>query len=110
MSGDCRTCGTCCFSLLATYVRVTGDDYARLGEGAERYATFVGTRAYMRMVDGHCAALEIDREAERFTCRVYETRPTVCRELARGSPECEGEIETKGDRPRRALRVIVSCK
>jgi len=77
---------------------VTGDDWARLGEAAERVAQFAGNRAFMRMSEGHCAALElrhaVDGAAE-FFCSVYERRPQICRDLARGSPECEGELETK---------------
>ena len=99
---DCLACGTCCFSTLDTYVRVTGDDHARLGEAADRLVVFSGNRAYMRMEGGRCAALAV--EGERFVCTVYEARPETCRDLARGSPECLGEIATKGDRPLLALR------
>jgi Fe-S-cluster containining protein len=99
---DCRDCGTCCFSELETYVRVTGDDHARLGEAAERLVAFVGNRAYMKMEGGHCAALTLSEG--RFVCSVYEARPDTCRQLERGSPQCEGEIATKGDRPGLLLR------
>ena len=40
------------------YVRVSGQDYARLGERVEELVWFDGNRAYMRMVDGHCGALQ----------------------------------------------------
>jgi Fe-S-cluster containining protein len=100
---DCLSCGTCCFSNLETYVRVSGDDYARLGDRAPELTVFVGNRAYMRMAGGRCAALWIDRPARRFVCTIYEARPEACRDLARGSPECLGEIATKGERPRLAL-------
>lgn len=96
---DCLRCGTCCFSTLDTYVAVTGDDHARLGDRADDLVVFHGTRAYMRMHDGHCAALRIDAARGEFVCTVYEERPATCRELARGSRECAGEIATKGDRP-----------
>ena len=79
-------------------MRVTGDDWARLGAGAERFAQFVGNRAFMRMRDGHCAALEVRRDAAggtEFFCTIYENRPQICRDLGRGSPECLGELETK---------------
>lgn len=91
---DCLRCGACCFSAGENYVRVTGDDWSRLGEAAERLAQFVGNRAFMKMKDGHCAALEIRQPAGRppeFFCTVYEARPQVCRDLARGSPACEAE-------------------
>lgn len=99
---DCLRCGACCFSASDRFVRVTGDDWARLGEAAERAAHFVGNRAFMRMRDGHCAALEVrpttDGAAE-FFCTLYERRPQICRDLARGSPECEGELMMKGRGP-----------
>lgn len=100
---DCVACGTCCFSQLETYVRVTGDDHARLGGHAEELVRFEGNRAYMRMEDGHCAALVVEPETRRFLCGVYELRPATCRDLARGSPACAAEIEAKGERPLVAL-------
>jgi Fe-S-cluster containining protein len=81
---------------------VTGEDWTRLGEAAELVAHIVGNRAYMRMADGRCAALDVrtgaDGARECF-CTVYERRPQICRDLARGSPQCEGEMALKGDRP-----------
>jgi uncharacterized protein len=77
-------------------VRVTGDDWSRLGNDAEKLASFIGHRAYMRMRDGHCEALEIrggSSGASEFFCTIYERRPQICRDLARGSPECAGERE-----------------
>ena len=98
---DCLRCGVCCHSKLDTYVRVTGDDWERLGVGAERVAHFIGHRAYMKMSGGHCAALDVRTAADgarEFFCTVYERRPQVCRDLARGSPECEGELLAKAER------------
>lgn len=100
---ECLACGACCFSTLETYVSVTGDDHARLGERAEELVVFHGNRAYMRMHQGRCAALSVDREHRRFVCTVYDARPAVCRELARGSRECAGERASKGERPGIAL-------
>ena len=83
-------------------MRLTGDDWARLGTEAERVAHFIGNRAYMRMSEpGHCAALDVRATpdgTQEFFCTVYERRPQVCRDLARGSPECEGELMAKGAR------------
>ncbi len=98
----------CCFSTLENYVRVTGDDWTRLGDVAERVAQFAGNRAFMRMREGHCAALELRRAedgAAEFFCSVYERRPQICRDLERGSPECAGELETKGARADQAFMV-----
>ena len=100
---ECLACGACCFSRLETYVSVTGDDHARLGERADELVRFDGNRAYMRMVDGHCAALRIEKASGQFVCGAYETRPQICRDLARGSGACRGEIATKRDRPLLAL-------
>lgn len=100
---ECLDCGTCCFSRLETYVRVSGDDHARLGDRADELVWFEGNRAYMRMVDGHCGALGIDVGSGQLVCGTYATRPQTCRDLARGSPACLGELETKQERPLLAL-------
>lgn len=95
---NCCRCGACCFSTLDNYVRVTGDDWTRLGDEAERMAHFAGNRAFMRMREGHCAALELrhtEDGASEFFCGIYARRPQICRDLERGSPECEGELEAK---------------
>ena len=101
----CLECGTCCFSNLETSVRVTGDDYERLGRAAEDLVHFVGNRAYMRLAEGHCAALRIERQG-RFVCTVYETRPAACRDLERESPQCAGELFTKSSRATARLMVL----
>ncbi len=103
----CLACGACCFSQMPTYVRVTGDDYARLGAQAERLVWFDGNRAYMRMQGGHCAALRIvpsvQARSARFVCTAYDVRPAICRDLGRGSPACHGERAKKAERPRDAI-------
>jgi len=75
-----------------------------MGARADELVRFVGNRAFLRVVDGMCAALRVDRERGTFPCSAYDVRPAVCRDLARGSPECLGEIATKGDRPHRMLQ------
>lgn len=97
-------CGTCCFSTLESYVRVSGDDHARMGDRADELARFDGNRAYMRMLDGHCAALHIDGSTGRLTCSAYAIRPDVCRTLERASNACLAEIDAKAERPLVALR------
>jgi Fe-S-cluster containining protein len=86
-------------------VRVTGDDYERLGDDAEALVLFLENEAFMRIVGDEgtrrCAALDV-RDG-RFSCRVYERRPQVCRDLARGSPACEGEVATKRERASAAI-------
>lgn len=107
---DCLACGACCFSTLPEYVRVSGDDHARLGDEAERVTHFLGHRCYLRIEDGRCAALEVTLEADgvtgRFACRVYPARPALCRELERGSPACRAERHEKAERPRAALVAL----
>jgi Fe-S-cluster containining protein len=98
---DCLNCGVCCFSKSATYVRVSGDDWTRLGDDAESVARFVGQRAYMRMEDGHCIALQPSTRRGQppvFFCSIYAKRPQICRDLKRGAPECQGELSTKAHR------------
>lgn len=108
---DCTRCGACCFSELETYVRVTGEDWNRLGERAEKCAHFIGNRAYLRMKAGRCAALEFRTDAAgegHFLCRIYDQRPQVCRDLGRGSPECSGERATKTARVAAAVGMVAS--
>ena len=109
---DCLRCGVCCFSPSDRFVRVTGDDWTRLGAEAERVAHFAGRghEAFMRMSDGHCAALSVRRvaagegagveQASEFFCTIYAHRPQICRDLARGSPECSGERAIKASERR----------
>jgi Fe-S-cluster containining protein len=95
---DCQRCGVCCFSESAEYVWVTGYDWTVLGDRADELAQFIGNRAFMRMAQGHCAALEIRPQAGSspvFFCSIYERRPEICRALERGSPECEAALESK---------------
>ncbi len=100
----CLECGTCCFSQLVEFVRVSGADYARLAERATELVSFDGVHAHMRMLDGHCAALELQPSTGRFVCNAYALRPQVCRDLERESAACLGERDAKAERPLIALR------
>lgn len=94
----CLACGVCCHSKTDTYVRVYGEDWARLGADAERWACFIGNRAYLRMEQGHCAALRTSGAPagqRAYFCTIYERRPRICRELEQGSPQCEAECVRK---------------
>jgi hypothetical protein len=70
LAPPCLGCGTCCFSALATFVRVDGFDHARLGARGDELTVFIGNRCHMTMHDGHCAALVIDVTTRRFVCSV----------------------------------------
>lgn len=96
---ECVRCGACCFSTDKTYLRVLEGDYERLGEDAERLTHTLDKRVYMRLADGHCAALTYDKKRGQFLCSVYEKRPDVCHWLERGSGQCQVERRDKSDRP-----------
>ena len=89
----CLNCGACCHGSSETYVRISGKDWERLGAEAERYAQFIGNRAYLRMQDGHCCGLELRGTSQHpvYFCRLYEKRPQLCRDLERGSSQCDAE-------------------
>ena len=95
----CLGCGACCFSQLPNYVRITGADHALLGTRVDELTHFDGNRCYMNMHEGHCAALVIELTTRRFVCSIYESRPTTCRDLERGSAACQAEAYQKGERP-----------
>lgn len=119
---DCQACGACCFSPLERYVRLSGEDHARLApDERARFTFFHGTRCYMRMeptslVEEARGAAELARRQAglpagppapllrcsalalvegRWTCTVYERRPLLCRELERGGPACEHDREAR---------------
>jgi Fe-S-cluster containining protein len=95
---DCLACGRCCFAG-ENYVQVYEEDLVTLGP--RNVSTYVvgstlpadrlragenGSERYMRMSDGHCAAL--DPTPGRWACRIYEDRPLLCRVYEPGSPAC----------------------
>jgi hypothetical protein len=100
----CTSCGRCCFASGGGYIRVFEVDWERMGEAA-RAATepWEGGRA-MRMREGRCASLAIDRRAGTLSCSIYDERPDACRALARGSSGCLADAESKRDRALAVLR------
>lgn len=64
----------------------------------------------MRMHEGHCSALQLDAPTEQYVCTVYDARPQVCRDLARGSPACRAERHAKSDRPLLTLRLTAPAR
>ena len=96
---DCISCGACCFGR-RNYVQVFPHDAVRLGTArtAELVAVAVGEipasvgrasepERFMKMTGGRCNALDTDTP-NRFSCAVYEDRPTLCRALTPGSASC----------------------
>jgi hypothetical protein len=86
-------------------VRVTGDDHLRLGDRVDDLVVFSENRAYMRMAHRRCSALVLVPREGRFVCSVYDVRPQTCRDLARGSGACLGEIAAKEGRPLAAIAL-----
>jgi Fe-S-cluster containining protein len=86
MSFDCQACGACCYGG-EEYVSVTGLDLLRLSpRRAGRYVVTRRDRSFMKMVNGHCAALHA--RAGHYSCRVYGERPQACQVVEVGSREC----------------------
>jgi hypothetical protein len=79
-----------------------------MDDRARALTHFLGNRCYMRLEDGHCAALEVDARQRRFVCGIYEMRPDACRSLERGSGACRGEIATKAERPLLAVSRLLA--
>ncbi|MBX3466667.1 MAG: YkgJ family cysteine cluster protein [Planctomycetes bacterium] len=102
---ECQDCAACCFAPHDQHVRVTGDDHARLlPEEQARLTVWRGNRCFLAMTDGHCAALAaVDG---RWGCTIYERRPQLCRDLARGGPACRHEVEARLPDARRRLPLL----
>ena len=96
---DCQTCGACCHGDDG-WVHVDGSDDARIVGAPDLARLVVLTRhgAYvkrsLRMVGGACAALATTQSG--VTCAIYAHRPTVCRELERGSTHCHAARRLRG--------------
>jgi len=78
-----------------------------MDERARGYTHFLGNRCYLRLDEGHCAALQVEPGGPRFLCAIYEARPDVCRALERGSGVCRGERHEKGERPLLAVERLL---
>ena len=93
---ECLACGACCFSRTENYVPVTPSDFQRLGKRTDLVR--VGKeRMYMLMEAGHCKALVV--RAGIYACSTYETRPQICRDVARGSKVCRTHASSKRKLP-----------
>jgi Fe-S-cluster containining protein len=104
----CFSCGRCCFGP-TRYVQVFDDDLATLGpELAGKFVVPAEENdRYMRMEEGHCAAL--DTSNGQFRCTIYEQRPLICRVYKMYGKQslCPPEpLQTPHDLPRRAPELI----
>ena len=79
-AGTVITCATCRASCCRLEVMIMGEDEVPV-EMTE--VDYWGGRIMAR-IDGWCAAL--DRNT--MLCRIYERRPTVCRDYQVGGSEC----------------------
>ena len=64
-------------------------------------------RRYLRLEDGHCAALRIDPITRRFACGIYDRRPDACRALESGSSACREQRDEKAERPLIAIDQLL---
>ena len=79
----CASCAACCCRL---EVMLMGDDNV---PAALTAFDAWGGEVMARLEDGWCAALDRDT----MLCRIYERRPTVCREFEMAGSDC---LEERG--------------
>jgi Fe-S-cluster containining protein len=83
---DCLACGACCYGP-DEYVAVTGIDLNRMSPRTQgRMVVKRRDRMFLKMVQGHCAALHARQG--HFSCRMYAERPSPCHIVEAGSREC----------------------
>lgn len=88
---DCRTCGACCSPeiKLPFYVSVTAADLARLTPRWREKNVARSSLLTRVDLDGNCVCVALRGTlGRRVSCSIYERRPTECRHLEAGSPEC----------------------
>lgn len=99
----CTECGFCCFFPDPRYVLLFEPDLERLGELVPQVTVEIKGRAFLRMAEGHCVALKQD--GERWLCSIYDRRPQLCRDFARGIETCREVVAERHPRVRRRLPV-----
>lgn len=80
---DCQDCGACCREAYHSVTIADGD------EVAVRHPSLVVHRdSYieLRREDGHCVALKLS--GDRYSCTIYDDRPTCCREFENAGEHC----------------------
>lgn len=96
---DCRTCGACCAGGYADdlYADCTVDDVAAMSRAARARIVTSSYRPIRGVEDGctptddrgQCVFLRGTAGAGRVSCRIYSTRPKVCRDFVPGSKRCK---------------------
>lgn len=104
---DCRSCGACCGGSHANdeHAHCTADDVIRMSRAARARLVDRGGRIGMVQPgdtastatddDGRCVFLRGTIGA-RSSCRIYETRPDVCRDFRPGSLRCRDARRAMG--------------
>ena len=77
----CASCKACCCRLAV--MLMSEDDVPRHMIQEDRW----GGRVMARLDDGWCAALDRDT----LLCKIYECRPTICRDYRVGGSDCIAE-------------------
>ena len=99
---DCMTCGACCIYFPCVGVRpnegISPEDYWDITTGEGDAAVLVDR--YVRR-DGEslaCSCLE-GQPGINVTCRIYESRPKMCRDFEAGSDRCHAIRRSCGLEP-----------
>ncbi len=80
---DCQDCGACCREAYHSVTIAEGDPVA-----IRHPSLVVHRESYSEIAreDGHCVALQ--NQAGRYSCTIYEDRPTCCREFENAGEHC----------------------
>lgn len=80
---DCLDCGACCRAAYHSVTIAEGDDVA---DKHPELMVVHDNYTEVRREGDHCAALTID--GDKVYCRIYEDRPTCCREFQNSGQNC----------------------
>lgn len=91
MTIDCQKCGACCgydWEIVVESDESVPKKYLRSVRNVIGFASFEADYLKrMKKADGVCAALK-GKIGEECTCKIYDRRPSVCREFIPGTPDC----------------------
>ncbi|MBK9163325.1 MAG: YkgJ family cysteine cluster protein [Acidobacteria bacterium] len=110
---DCVECGVCCASLLCVGVR-PGEEPDRALTWSVRKSDDDGeweVDLYVRRDEETLACAQLEGTlGEHATCRIYETRPKMCREFEAGSDRCHALRRAYGIEPFLSLDEMMSAR